>query len=215
MAANHSRDQRHRLRAAVDARGFILGLEAEIFTDQGGYIRTHGVTVSDLAAAMLPGPYVIPAYRARAHVRLTHKTPAGTYRAPGRYESTFARERLMDAIAARLARDPIDVRRVNLIAPERMPFDRGVDTLGTRVVYDSGRYAHLLDRFLAHFRIDEEKQAIAQRKARGEKVGFGVAFFVEKSGLGPADKAIISMATDGSVEVVTGAASVGQGIETV
>src|ERR1043165_2535556 len=101
MAANHSRDQIHRLRAAVDHRGFVLGLEDEIFTDQGAYIRTHGVTVSDLACAMLPGPYVIPAYRARAHVRLTNKTPCGTYRAPGRYESTFARERLMDAIADR------------------------------------------------------------------------------------------------------------------
>src|SRR5207302_1081725 len=46
IAANHSRDQIHRLRAAVDARGLVLGLEAEIFTDQGAYIRTHGVTVS-------------------------------------------------------------------------------------------------------------------------------------------------------------------------
>jgi carbon-monoxide dehydrogenase large subunit len=215
MAANHSRDQRHRLRAAVDARGFILGLEAEILTDQGGYVRTHGVTVSDLAAAMLPGPYVIPAYRARAHVRLTNKTPAGTYRAPGRYESTFARERLLDAIAAKLKLDPLEVRRVNLIPPERMPFDRGVDTLGTRVVYDSGRYALLLEKFLAHFRIQELKKDMQARRAKGEKVGFGVGFFVEKSGLGPADKAIVSIAADGAVEVVTGAASLGQGIETV
>jgi carbon-monoxide dehydrogenase large subunit len=215
LAANHSRDQILRLRAAVDARGFILGLDAEIFADQGGYIRTHGVTVADLAAAMLPGPYLIPAYRARAHVRLTNKTPAGTYRAPGRYESTFARERLLDAIAARLRLDPLDVRRTNLIPPERMPFDRGVDTLGTRVVYDSGNYALLLDRFLRHFRIEEQKQALAARRARGERVGLGIAFFVEKSGLGPADKAVISLAADGSIEVVTGAASIGQGIETV
>ena len=215
MAANHSRDQLHRLRAAVDASGFILGLEAEIFTDQGGYIRTHGVTVSDLAAAMLPGPYVIPAYRARAHVRLTNKTPAGTYRAPGRYESTFARERLLDAIAARLGKDPLEVRKVNLIPADRMPFDRGIDTLGTRVVYDSGRYALLLEKFLSHFKIEALKQRLDERKAKGEKVGFGLGFFVEKSGLGPADKAVISMAADGSVEVVTGAASIGQGIETV
>ncbi len=215
MAANHSRDQIHRLRAAVDARGFILGLEDEIITDQGGYIRTHGVTVSDLAAAMLPGPYLVPAYRARAHVRLTNKTPAGTYRAPGRYESTFARERLLDAIAARLGMDPLQVRRVNLIPAERMPFDRGVDTLGTRVVYDSGRYALLLERFLSHFRVADQKRDIAARKAGGEKVGFGMGFFVEKSGLGPADKAVVGMAADGSVEVVTGAASIGQGIETV
>ena len=65
-------------------------------------MRTHAATVPDLAAAMLPGPYRVPAYRAVGHVRLTNKTPGGTYRAPGRFESTFVRERLMDAIAARL-----------------------------------------------------------------------------------------------------------------
>ena len=215
MAANHSRDQIHRLRAAVDANGFVLGLDDEIFTDQGAYIRTHGVTVSDLACAMLPGPYVIPAYRARAHVRLTNKTPCGTYRAPGRYESTFARERLMDTIAARLDLDPMDVRRRNLIAPERMPFDRGVDTLGTRVVYDSGNYALLLDKLLAKLDYFHLKRDLAARRARGEKVGLGIALFVEKSGLGPADKAAITLEADGSVEIVTGAASIGQGIETV
>ena len=215
IAANHSRDQIHRLRAAVDARGFVLGLEDEIFTDQGAYIRTHGVTVSDLACAMLPGPYVIPAYRARAHVRLTNKTPCGTYRAPGRYESSFARERLMDAIAARLQLDPIEVRRRNLIAPERMPFDRGVDTLGTRVVYDSGNYALLLDKLLAKLDYPALKRQLAERRARGEKVGLGIALFVEKSGLGPADKAVITLEADGGIEIVTGAASLGQGIETV
>jgi len=215
VAANHSRDQIHRLRAAVDRSGFVLGLEDEIFTDQGAYIRTHGVTVSDLACAMLPGPYVIPAYRARAHVRLTNKTPCGTYRAPGRYESTFARERVMDAIAARLKIDPMEVRRRNLIPPERMPFDRGVDTLGTRVVYDSGNYALLLEKLLARLDYVVLKKTLADRRARGEKVGLGIALFVEKSGLGPADKALITLEAEGSVEIVTGAASIGQGIETV
>lgn len=215
MAANHSRDQIHRLRAAVDRNGFILGLDDEIFTDQGAYIRTHGVTVSDLACAMLPGPYVIPAYRARAHVRLTNKTPCGTYRAPGRYESTFARERLMDAVAARLQLDPLEVRRRNFIAPKRMPFERGVETLGTRVVYDSGDYALLLDKLLAKLDYARLKSELAARRSRGEKVGLGIGLFVEKSGLGPADKAVITLDADGSVEIVTGAASIGQGIETV
>src|SRR5262249_3021998 len=102
IAANHSREQRHRIRAAVDARGVILAIDDEFFHDQGGYVRTHGATVPDLTAAMLPGPYRVPAYRAVGRIRLTNKTPGGTYRSPGRFESTFARERLMDAIAARL-----------------------------------------------------------------------------------------------------------------
>ncbi len=215
VAANHSRDQVHRLRAAVDARGFLLGLEDEIFVDQGAYIRTHGVTVADLTAAMLPGPYQIPALRARVHVRLTNKTPAGTYRAPGRYEGTFARERLLDAIAASLQIDPIELRRINLIPASSMPFTRGYTALGTPVVYDSGDYAGLLDRLQRYLDYPHLQTVLAERRAAGESVGLGLAFFVEKSGLGPADKAVVSIDAQGQIEVVTGAASLGQGIETV
>ncbi len=132
IAANHSRQQRHKIRAAVDAEGRILAIEDEFFHDQGGYVRTHAATVPDLAAAMLPGPYRVPAYRAIGRVRLTNKTPCGTYRAPGRFESTFVRERLMDAIAARLSIDRVDVRRRNLIAKEEMPYGRPLATLAPR-----------------------------------------------------------------------------------
>lgn len=215
VAANHSRDQRFRLRAAVDADGVVLGLNAVIFSDQGAYIQTPGLTVPDMACAMLPGPYLVPAYRVAAHVRLTNKTPSGTYRAPGRYESTFARERLMDAIAARLGLDPIEVRRRNLIPKSRMPFDRGTDTLGVHVIYDSGDYARLLDRLMDYIEISALRADLAKRKVAGECVGLGLGFFVEKTGLGPADKALIEARPDGTIEIVTGAASVGQGIETV
>ena len=214
IAANHSRDQRYRLRAAIDAEGLVLGLDAIIFSDQGAYMRTPALTVPDMACALLPGPYLVPAYRVAAHVRLTNKTPSGTYRAPGRYESTFARERLMDAIAARLGLDLIEVRRHNLIPKSRMPFDRGTDTLGVHVVYDSGDYAALLDRLMDHIKFPALRADLARRKGAGECVGFGLSIFVEKTGLGPADKALIEARPDGTIEIVTGAASVGQGIET-
>jgi aerobic carbon-monoxide dehydrogenase large subunit len=215
LAANHSRDQVYRMRAAVDARGFILGLDAEFFTDQGAYVRTHGTTVTDLSAGLLPGPYVIPAYRVAGHIRLTNKTPAGTYRAPGRYESTFARERLIDRIASELGRSAVDVRRVNLIAEEAMPFDRGIDTLGTGVVYDSGKYLDLLERVLAHVEYDRLQADLAARRSRGERVGLGIGYFVEKSGLGPQDLVRMKVDRNGAIEIVTGVASVGQGVETV
>jgi aerobic carbon-monoxide dehydrogenase large subunit len=214
LAANHSRDQVYRLRAAVDARGFILGLKAEFFTDQGAYVRTHGTTVTDLAAGLLPGPYIVPAYAVEGHIRLTNKTPAGTYRAPGRYESTFARERLLDKIAAELELSPIDVRRVNLIPEAAMPFHRGIEALGTHVVYDSGKYHDLLERMLAHLDYDRLREDVAARRAKGEMVGIGVAYFVEKSGLGPDDLVRMSLDKTGAVEIVTGVASVGQGVET-
>jgi carbon-monoxide dehydrogenase large subunit len=215
IAANHSRQQRHKVRAAVDAEGRILGIEDEFFHDQGGYVRTHAATVPDLTAAMLPGPYRVPAYRAIGRVRLTNKTPCGTYRAPGRFESTFVRERLMDAIAARLSIDRIDVRRRNLIGKDEMPYGRPLGTLGTEIVLDSGDYAGLMDKALAAAKWSDLQEQVQRRRAGGECVGIGLAFFVEKSGLGPYDGVRVSIDTSGMVEVVTGAASLGQGIETV
>jgi aerobic carbon-monoxide dehydrogenase large subunit len=214
VAANQSRGQVHRVRAAVDERGFILGLDDEFWFDQGAYIRTHGVTVPDLTAAMLPGPYVIPAYRSVGHVRLTNKTPCGTYRAPGRFEGSFARERLLDAIADRLGLDPIAVRRVNLVPKSAMPFRRDFATLGTELIYDTGDYAGMLDKFLDRIGWEELRADAARRRQSGELVGLGLGFFVEKSGLGPFEDARIALQRDGTVEVVTGAASIGQGVET-
>jgi carbon-monoxide dehydrogenase large subunit/6-hydroxypseudooxynicotine dehydrogenase subunit gamma len=215
IAANHSRQQRHKARAAVDAQGRILALDDEFFHDQGGYVRTHAATVPDLAAAMLPGPYRVPAYRAVGHVRLTNKTPCGTYRAPGRYESTFVRERLMDAIAARLGIDPVEVRRRNLVATEEMPYRRPLSTLGTDIVLDSGDYVRLLDKATRTMNWAALQDDLRRRRAAGECVGAGLGMFVEKSGLGPFDGVRVSVDTSGAVEVVTGAASIGQGVETV
>jgi len=215
IAANHSRQQRHKTRAAIDRDGRILGIDNEFFHDNGAYMRTHAATVPDLAAAMLPGPYRVPAYRARGHIRLTNKTPCGTYRAPGRYESTFVRERLMDAIAAKVGIDRIEVRRRNLVGKDAMPHDLGVDTLGTHVVYDSGDYATLIDKLLAKAEWAAMQRDCVRRREQGELAGAGFAMFVEKSGLGPFDKVRIEVSREGDIEVVTGVASVGQGVETV
>jgi CO/xanthine dehydrogenase Mo-binding subunit len=142
---------------------------------------------------MLPGPYRVPAYRAVGHVRLTNKTPGGTYRAPGRFESTFVRERLMDAIAARLGIDRIDVRRRNLVAKGEMPYRRPLATLGTDIVLDSGDYAGLIDKALAAFKWDALQDDLRRRRAGGECVGAGLGLFVEKSGLGPFDGVRVSV----------------------
>ena len=168
MAANHSRQQHYRVRAAVDADGRLLAIDGEFFHDQGAYVRTHAATVPDLAAAMLPGPYRVGAYRMVGRIRLTNKTPCGTYRAPGRFESTFVRERLMDAIAARLKIDPIEIRRRNLIAKAEMPYVLGFDTLGTEMTYDSGDYAGLLDKALAAVRLGRtaKRSAAPPRRRR-------------------------------------------------
>jgi carbon-monoxide dehydrogenase large subunit len=215
VATNHSRQQRHKIRAAVDSAGFILGVEDQFFHDQGAYVRTHGARVVDLTAGMLPGPYRFPAYRAAGHYRLTNKTPAATYRSPGRYESTFVRERLLDAVAHRLGLDRVEVRRRNLIGKAEMPFARPLDALGDDVVLDSGDYAGLLDQTLERIGWASLNKRLTQRRRDGETVGAGLAMFVEKSGLGPTDGVQVTVEPTGDVEVVTGGASLGQGFETV
>jgi aerobic carbon-monoxide dehydrogenase large subunit len=215
IAANHSRQQLHRIRAAVDAEGRILGIDNEFFLDQGAYVRTHATRVANMTCGVLPGPYRVPAYRATGHFRLTNKTPAATYRAPGRYETTFVRERLVDAIAVRLKIDPIEVRRRNAITADEMPYARPLEALGEEIHYDSGDYLKLMDKVLAGFGWEARKEEAERRKAKGELVGVGLAMFVEKSGLGPSDGVKISVDTAGAVEVVTGGASLGQGFETV
>ena len=214
MAANHSRQQRHHARVAVDAEGCVLALEDEFYLDQGAYVRTHGARVLEMTISMLPGPYRIPAYRACGHFRLTNKTPAATYRAPGRYEGSFVRERLMDAVADRLGLDPLAVRRRNLITKAEMPFSRPLSALGTDVVFDSGDYALLLDKALARFDWVAVQAELKRRRDGGELVGAGLGIFVDKGGLGPADGARVSVDTTGAVELVTGGSNVGQGFAT-
>jgi aerobic carbon-monoxide dehydrogenase large subunit len=214
MAANHSREQRHHIRAAVDADGRVLALDDEFFLDQGAYVRTHGARVPELTISMVPGPYRIPAYRAVGHFRLTNKTPAATYRAPGRFEGTFVRERLVDAVSDRLGLDPVTVRRRNLITADEMPFRRSLTALGTDIVYDSGDYPLLLDKALERIGWGALQDELRSRRAAGELVGSGIAIFVEKGGLGPMDGARIAIDMTGAVELVTGGSAVGQGFAT-
>jgi aerobic carbon-monoxide dehydrogenase large subunit len=216
IAANHSRNQHHKIRAAVTAEGEILAIDDEIFHDQGAYVRTHATRVAMMTCGVLPGPYRVPlAYRAVCHFRLTNKTPAATYRAPGRFETSFVRERLVDAIVHKLKLDPIAVRKLNAVTAAEMPFKRPLEALGEEIHFDSGDYHALLDTLLKHVEWEKLNADLARRRAGGEMVGVGLAMFVEKAGLGPKDGVNISVDAEGAVEVVTGGASLGQGFETV
>src|SRR5918992_2313176 len=185
MCANQGRQQHHLARIAVDSEGRILGIEDEIFHDQGGYVRTHGANVPNRTMCMLTGAYRVPAYRAIAHFRLTNKTPAATYRAPGRFESTFVRSRLIDAVANKLGLDPVEVRKRNLITAAEMPYTIAFDEPHVEnLELDSGDFPLLLDKALAAFGWDALQQDLKRRRAAGEAVGAGVAIFVEESGRG-------------------------------
>ncbi|CAN0149427.1 unnamed protein product, partial [Phaeothamnion confervicola] len=182
IAANHSRNQHHHVRAACTDAGEILAIDDVIHHDNGAYVRTHATRVAMMTCGVLPGPYRVPnAYRAVCHFRLTNKTPAATYRAPGRFETTFVRERLVDAIAHQLKLDPMDVRRINAVRVDEMPFKRPLEALGEEIHFDSGDYHKLLDITLDHVKWDALNAELKARRANGEMVGVGLAMFVEKA----------------------------------
>ncbi|HEX2182250.1 MAG TPA: xanthine dehydrogenase family protein molybdopterin-binding subunit [Rubrobacteraceae bacterium] len=215
VATNHSREQTHRLQAAFDEENRLLGLRDEVWHDNGAYIRTHGVIVADLTLAMLPGPYRVPAYEGTAHVALTNKTPCGTFRGPGRYESTFAREHLLDVAAAQLGVSRLELRRINLLDASEIPHARGLSTLSTDVILDAGDYGGLLEKALLQSGFEDWEREVRELREEGRLLGTGVGYFLEKSGLGPYEEAAVEVDPTGSVRVLTGGASLGQGIETV
>jgi carbon-monoxide dehydrogenase large subunit len=215
LAANHSRQQVHEVTIGVRQDGTIVALRDTLYCDMGGYIRTHGVLVPMNTALLLPGPYKIPHYAYTLHAVLTSKTPVGTYRAPGGYEATFVRERLLDLVAERLRLDAAELRRRNLVQPADMPYDVGTRALDRATVYDSGDFPRTLQRTLEAVGYPAFRARQRLWWSQGRYRGIGLAVYPEKSGLGPFEGARVRLDGSGLVVVSTGAAPMGQGIETI
>jgi aerobic carbon-monoxide dehydrogenase large subunit len=210
IATNHARHQVHVAELAGDEDGNILGARTELWVDLGAYVRTNGMRIAEVSPAMLPGPYLIPAYSGTAHAVVTNQTPTGTYRAPGRYESTFVCERLIDSYASRISADPREVRRKNLIKRSDMPYVRDFRDKPS-MTFEEGDYEAMFSRVLSE--IDPE--SVEERRARGELVGVGATPFIESTRLGPWEAASVAIDPDGRITVRSGGSSVGQGFRTM
>ena len=215
IAANHSREHVCQLEIATTSDGIILGMRAEIYGALGGYVRTHGASVPISVGAMLMGPYHIPNYRWRVQSLLTNKVGMGTFSAPGRYESCFFRERMLDMVATDLGIDPVELRSKNLIPSSAMPYDVGVTRPdSSSMVYDSGDYQAVLDKALELVQYREIESLGGQLKD-GKYHGVGVACFVKSTGGGqPYEGARIVVSGADQVAVYLGIATMGQGHET-
>jgi carbon-monoxide dehydrogenase large subunit/6-hydroxypseudooxynicotine dehydrogenase subunit gamma len=211
IAANHSREQHHEATIAAGADGRIVALVTRFALDAGAYIRTVGVRVAELTMGGIPGPYDIPSYAATGSFALTNKTPTGTYRSPGGFEATFVCDRMIDLLAERIGRDPIELRRQNLIRPEQMPYTRPLQSVDDEIVLDGADYVDTFDRVVA----EAGRDRLAPRRAAGERVGIGVGAYLEKTGIGPWESASVCVSGEPPIVVRTGATSLGQGIRTV
>src|SRR5581483_8376149 len=215
LAINHSREIDCELEIACRRDGTILGLRGKIFGDMGAYVRTNGGVVPAKAAQFLHGPYRIPNIKIDVAAFMTSKTPVGTYRAPGRFEANFFRERLMDMAAHDLGIDPIAFRRKNLITEQELPYSIGqLVPYETATEYDSGDYHAALDRCLQEIGW-AEKSPLQGKRVAGRCHGLGLACFVESGGAGPRENARLILETDGNITVNMGSSALGQGLETV
>ena len=223
-AAFHGHEQRYQVRAAFDAEGRILGLDAEIDCDTGAYSAFPFTCAVEplMAATELPGVYKVPAYRARGRAIATNKAPAAPYRGVSRPQIVLVMERLMEKAAAALGLGPLRVRRANLIGKHEFPYT-GVN----KITYDEGSYRESLD--LAEQIVTERAWAAERDTLRraGQRAGIGYACFSERTAYGtPAmsqrrmrmtpgyDTALVRMDPTGEVIVTTGTCGHGQGHET-
>ncbi|HEY3062255.1 MAG TPA: xanthine dehydrogenase family protein molybdopterin-binding subunit [Chloroflexota bacterium] len=213
----HAREQWHDMQLAVRNDGTILGMRADVLSDQGAYTRSLGILCPSLTAAGLPGPYRFHNYQCTVRVALTNKAPAAAYRGAGQPEAVFATERIVDRVASELGLDPAEVRRANFIRPDEFPWEVGLESAQVPVVYDSGEYVAGLDRALelAQYARWREKQAFERAKGeRGRLLGIGLGAYVMLTGLGPHEGSVLRVDPSGQVTLVTGASPHGQGTVT-
>jgi aerobic carbon-monoxide dehydrogenase large subunit len=215
LATNHARDAECELEIACTRDGRILALRGQAFTDVGAYLRTVGATASRNIAQVMSGPYRIPDIQIDVSLLVTNKTPSGTYRAPGRYEADFFRERLFDIAARDLKIDRVEFRRRNLIAETEMPYRLAkIVNLDIETECDSGDYQITLARCLQEIGWTE-KARLQGRMIDGCYHGVALGCYLEGGASGPKETARLALEADGSVSVYVGSSAVGQGLETV
>ena len=214
LATNHARDADCEIEIACTRDGDILALRGRARTDVGAYLRTVGVTPSRNIAQVCSGPYRIAHIGLDVSLMLTNKTPVATYRAPGRYETDFFRERLFDLVAADLGLDRVAFRRRNLVRVADMPYPLAlVQPFGDATECDSGDYAATLDRCMEEFDWPG-KSALNGALVDGRRHGIALGCYIEGGASGPRESARLVLEADGRVAVYSGSSAVGQGLET-
>ena len=214
LSSNHARDLDADLEIACRKDGTILALRGTLTADMGAYLRTNGATGPRNCAQIIAGPYRVPDIHVDSVMVVTNKTPIGTYRAPGRFEADFFRERLIDMAAKDLGIDRVEFRRRNLIADAEMPWQHARMEPYGGGEYDSGDYATTFERCLREFGWTE-KAGLDGKLIDGRYHGLGLGCYVEGGATGPSEDARIAVEPDGRLAVSVGSSAVGQGIETI
>jgi aerobic carbon-monoxide dehydrogenase large subunit len=224
QATIQGRGQIQHIELAADAGGKITAVRVRLLADMGAYLQLVTPGIPLLGAFLYAGVYDVPNYSFTCTSVFTTMTPTDAYRGAGRPEATYAIERAVDTLAAKMGLDPIELRLRNMIRTDQFPY-----TAMTGLVYDSGNHEGALAQAKELVGYDELRAEQRTRRATGSAVelGIGVSSYFEMCGLAPSrvlaslnyvaggwESATVRVLPTAKVQVVTGTAPHGQGHET-
>ncbi len=222
VATHHGRDMIQEIALAATAEGKITAVRVRLTASMGAYLMIITPGTPLLGAWVYGGAYDIKGYSFECSGVFTNQTPTDAYRGAGRPEATYAIERAVDALARKLGKDPVELRRLNLIS--EFPYD-----LASGLTVDSGDYHAALDRALEMLDYDGFRREQAERRERGDtrQLGVGFSTYLEMCGLAPSrilgalryvaggwEAATIRFLPTGTVQVLTGTTPHGQSHDT-
>jgi carbon-monoxide dehydrogenase large subunit len=221
VATIHGRGVLHDCTLAGTEDGKIIGMKFVELADMGAYFQLLTPGIPELGGWVYMGPYAVEAYWYEFTGIMTNATPTDAYRGAGRPEATYVIERLVDAFARKIGKDPAEVRRMNL----HPPFEEATPSL-MGLNLDSGNYEPTFDRAieLADYQQFRKEQAARRDSGDVRQIGIGLSSYIEMCGLAPSnilgalryaaggwDAAEVECRPDGKVVVRTGTSPHGQG----
>ncbi len=223
LATTHGRDHITYGEICGDKDGTITGLKVTTYANLGAYLSTFAPGIPTvLFGLMLSGVYKYPNVSCKVYGTFTNTTPVDAYRGAGRPEATYLVERMVDAFARELARDPVAVRRKNFLPP----FKNG-RAVATGVLYDSGNYRAPVDKALEMFDYKAFRKEQREARGSGKLLGVGFSTYIEICGMAPSavaaslgagaglwESSTVRVHPTGKVTVFTGTSPHGQGHET-
>ncbi|HEX6978145.1 MAG TPA: xanthine dehydrogenase family protein molybdopterin-binding subunit [Alphaproteobacteria bacterium] len=210
MGDTHGRDHVSHAELALDRDGRFLALHVKTIANLGGYLSHYGPFIPTMAgSSMLTGVYAIPAAFVEVKGVYTNTAPVDAYRGAGRPEAAYLIERLVDTAAREMNLSPDEIRRRNFIPPSAMPY-----TTALEANFDSGDFARNMEDAMREADWGGFAARREEAARRGALRGIGMAYYIEICGGGSDEMAQIRFDPGGSVTVLIGSQTNGQGHET-
>ncbi|SME97376.1 carbon-monoxide dehydrogenase large subunit [Tistlia consotensis] len=207
LSDTQGRDHVTSVEMAMDAEGRFLGMRVSTAANLGAYLSNFAPYIPTGASTqMFSGLYKIPAIYANVRCAFTHTVPVDAYRGAGRPEAAYMMERLVDECARVAGLDRREIRKLNFIRPDDLPYETPMGRL-----YDSGDYPRLLDEATAMADWDGFAARRAEAAKAGKLRGIGLASYVEACGGIGEEEARMTLEADGGINLVIGTMTNGQG----